>query len=184
MRVENFSDAKSELRLLARRLRAEHARDETRDFTASLLARPGFREAKTVAVFLPLPGEPDAVAVCALCHETGKRVAVPAWDAKSRSYFFCELRPGAALAESNFGVREPAGKIAVPTAEIDLFLVPGLLFDSDGNRLGHGRGFYDRLLAPRRADALVWALAFDWQISAAKLPAEPHDVKMDAVIRC
>ena len=175
------------------------------NFATPLSRLPAFRAARTVAAFLPLPAEPDVMAAVMamaaaaatatatdttdetrhgqkICRNAAKRVAVPAWDAESLAYFFCELTPGAALAESRFGVREPVEKLRVATEEIDVFLVPGLLFDATGNRLGHGKGFYDRLLAPRRADAVVLGVAFDWQLSPAPIPAGPHDARMDAVI--
>ena len=174
--------AKQRLREIARALRAEHHDDPPRDALAPLLLRSEFHSAKTVALYLPLHGEPDTVAVCAHCHATQKTLAVPAWDSATRAYAFYELRPAAPLAESRFGVREPLEKIPVPTASIDLFLVPALLFDVAGSRLGHGKGFYDRLLAPRRADALVWGLAFDWQITPEPLPCEPHDIRMNSLV--
>ena len=175
--------AKERSREIARKLRAEHARDPAPpDTLAPLLAdRPELRAAKTVALYIPCHGEPDTVALCAYCHETGKTVAVPAWNPTTRAYSFYELRRGATLIESRFGVREPAEKIPVATETIDLFLAPGLLFDVSGCRLGHGKGFYDRLLAPRRPDAPVWGIAFDWQISHTSLPNDPHDIRMDAL---
>ena len=176
-------DGKTHYRRLARQLRAEHQADAPPpDLLTPLLARPEYREAKTVALFLPLPGEPTTAAVCAHCHDTGKTPAVPAWDAAKRAYSFCALLPGATLTASEFGVLQPAEKIPVATDSVDLFLVPGLLFDKQGNRLGHGKGFYDRLLANRRADAPAWGIAYEWQIIAEPLPAESHDVRMNAVI--
>ena len=173
---------KSELRRTALELRKKHADDAQCDILAPLFELPEFNAAKTVAVYLPLPGEPDTEAVCALCHARGVKIAVPAWDAEKREYRFCELRPGAVLRESNFGVREPLDQTAVETAMIDFFLVPGLMFDAAGNRLGHGKGFYDRLLAPRRAGSFVCGIAFGWQMSDTPIPAEAHDVVMDRVV--
>ncbi len=69
----------------------------------------------------------------------------------------------------------------VHPATVDLWLVPGLAFDLDGTRLGHGRGFYDRLLAHRRDDCVLVGVTTSRRLVAA-LPREDHDVAMDVVV--
>ncbi|HIH42683.1 TPA: 5-formyltetrahydrofolate cyclo-ligase [Candidatus Woesearchaeota archaeon] len=61
----------------------------------------------------------------------------------------------------------------------DLILVPGIAFDKEKNRIGYGKGYYDKLLKTTRAKKI--ALAFDLQI-AEKIPAEEHDVQVDKII--
>lgn len=87
------------------------------------------------------------------------------------------------LATGAFGIFEPLEELAdTPTVEIDAFLCPGLAFDERGGRLGRGRGFYDRLLAGARPGAAKVGVCFPYQIVADTF-AEPHDVRMDLVIR-
>ena len=62
---------------------------------------------------------------------------------------------------------------------LDLVLVPGIAFDIAGNRLGRGRGFYDRMLA-LSPDAVSCGVGFDGQV-VALVPVEPHDVKLHQV---
>jgi 5-formyltetrahydrofolate cyclo-ligase len=69
----------------------------------------------------------------------------------------------------------------VALEDLDLVLVPGLAFDEKGARLGRGGGFYDRLLASKSATTLAMGVAFAFQLES-KLPLEPHDVAMDAVL--
>jgi 5-formyltetrahydrofolate cyclo-ligase len=64
---------------------------------------------------------------------------------------------------------------------LDLVVVPGVAFDPQGNRLGWGAGYYDRLLAQVRADAPIVALAFECQIVPA-IPPESHDVPVDVIV--
>ena len=92
------------------------------------------------------------------------------------------LPADAAVAPGYGGIPEPVGTPRVDPASVDLFVLPGLLFDRTGTRLGHGRGHLDRLLAARRAGAAVLGLAFPWQVSDAPIPREAHDVPMDAVL--
>jgi 5-formyltetrahydrofolate cyclo-ligase len=77
-------------------------------------------------------------------------------------------------------VREPAaGCVEIPLEKFDLVLVPGVAFDLSGNRLGRGKGFYDQLLA--KISGVKCGVGYDFQL-LEKIPAEPHDAKVDFVI--
>ena len=78
-----------------------------------------------------------------------------------------------------FHIEEPTGENTVSADEIELVIVPGVAYDRRGNRLGRGKGFYDRLLASTRATKV--GVGYEFQM-VDEIPAEPHDVKMDMVI--
>ncbi len=86
---------------------------------------------------------------------------------------FNELRPG------SYGVLEPFATAKIPVEEVQLIIVPGVVFDKKGYRLGYGKGYYDALLL--RTEAKKIALAFSFQI-VEKLPHDQWDVKMDKVV--
>lgn len=79
----------------------------------------------------------------------------------------------------SFHIEEPTGSETVSPDEIDLIVVPAVAYDRRGNRLGRGKGFYDRLLAEARATKI--GVGYEFQL-LDQLPAEPHDVPMDYVI--
>jgi 5-formyltetrahydrofolate cyclo-ligase len=79
------------------------------------------------------------------------------------------------------GLREPIDGPPIPVGEIDLVIVPGLGFDEQGNRLGRGRGFYDRFLLHRDFRAKACALAFEDQV-VAEVPIDENDAKMDLLV--
>lgn len=84
----------------------------------------------------------------------------------------------AELAPARYGLREPlATATAVLPTEIDVFIVPGLAFDTAGRRLGQGRGYYDACLQSQ-PDALRVGVCHPWQHISA-VPCEPHDERMD-----
>jgi 5-formyltetrahydrofolate cyclo-ligase len=77
-----------------------------------------------------------------------------------------------------WGYRQPvADAPRVESIDIDVVLVPGALFDRRGGRLGHGRGYYDRLLATCRPDVIRVGVATAGAI-VERIPMEPHDIAM------
>lgn len=78
-----------------------------------------------------------------------------------------------------FHIEEPTGENTVSPDEIELVIVPAVAYDRAGNRLGRGKGFYDRLLSNTAATKV--GIGYEFQI-VDEIPAEPHDVKMDMVI--
>ena len=65
--------------------------------------------------------------------------------------------------------------------DIDLVVIPGAGYDSHGNRLGYGGGYYDMLLAGRKKNMPIIALAYEEQLIDA-IPAEKHDVRVDMIV--
>ena len=85
-----------------------------------------------------------------------------------------KLAPG-----EGYAIPEPVGELFTDWAQIDLILVPGVAFDRAGNRLGRGKGYYDKVLKQTRAHKA--GIAFDFQM-VEQVPVEPHDVRMDSVV--
>lgn len=80
-----------------------------------------------------------------------------------------------------YGVREPhVGSLRRPLAEISGLLIPGLVFNKNGNRLGKGKGFYDKTL--ESFQGVKVGVCFNFQITVDPLPTEPHDVRMDFLL--
>lgn len=88
-------------------------------------------------------------------------------------YIESELERGA------FDIEEPQGSELANVDDIDLMIIPAVAFDRRGNRLGRGKGFYDRLLASSRATKI--GVGYEFQLME-ELPSEEHDVPMDMVI--
>jgi 5-formyltetrahydrofolate cyclo-ligase len=137
-----------------------------------LLAHPALR---SIAVYSALPGEVDLSPI--LQQRPDLRWVHPKVCGSELTWHHGEnLRPGA------FGILEPAADSPeVAVAEIDAFLCPGLAFDPRGGRLGRGRGFYDRMLAQARPDALKIGICFTFQLVPDTF-AEAHDIHMDTVL--
>ena len=84
------------------------------------------------------------------------------------------LQPG-----EGYAIPEPVGELFTDWGKIDLILVPGVAFDKSGNRLGRGKGYYDKVL--KQTGAYKLGVCFDFHL-VERVPVEPHDVKMDRVV--
>ena len=84
------------------------------------------------------------------------------------------------LVSGKFGILEPIETMKIANKNIDLVLVPGIVFDKEGHRIGYGFGFYDKFLA-KVPKAIKIGLAFDFQV-VDKIPAEMHDVPVDLIV--
>jgi 5-formyltetrahydrofolate cyclo-ligase len=96
------------------------------------------------------------------------------------------IRNLADLAPGSWGILEPiaAEERELQAVDIDIVIAPGVAFDERCNRLGYGKGYYDKLLSARDSAAhkpLIVGLAYEEQI-VSSLPCNPHDIKMDIVI--
>lgn len=120
--------------------------------------------------YASMPGEPDVTSIRGagrlLLTRTPKKGSLTVHDATSTM----ETHP--------WGYRQPVeGSAEVDPRDIDVVLVPGALFDRAGGRLGHGRGYYDRLLASCRPDVLRVGIT-TVNALVERLPIEPHDIPM------
>jgi 5-formyltetrahydrofolate cyclo-ligase len=139
------------------------------------------RSARTILFFAPLPDELDVWPLLEQFLAAGKICALPFFDSAAQTYSARRVQNLAAdIAIGKFGVREPASSCPeIPLEKFDLILVPGVAFDWNGNRLGRGQGFYDRLLA--KTSGLKCGVTYDFQL-IGKIPAEPHDAKVNFIV--
>lgn len=116
-------------------------------------------------------------------YRSGLPILLPRTDRSGELIFHQVLGPPSELPTSPNGIPEPDPDRdpVFPVEEIDLVIVPGLGFDPHGNRLGQGQGYFDRFLAQLGPSVPKIALAFDCQV-VPRLPVEPHDIAVDAVI--
>lgn len=116
---------------------------------------------------------------------SGKRIVVPYCLNGELELFWLENMDELELGmyrilEPKVELRDVAAKRLTPT-DLDLVMVPGVAFDRNGGRTGHGKGYYDKLLQHARKDAPLVALSFECQLFE-EIPAESHDIFMDKVV--
>ncbi|MGT2682664.1 5-formyltetrahydrofolate cyclo-ligase [Streptococcus porci] len=104
-----------------------------------------YQEAKTIALYLAFDFEFDTSLIIEQALTYGKRIVVPKTYPQGRM-IFVDYEPNG-LEKTFFGLLEPQSDVEVPKSEIDLIVVPGVVFDESGYRIGYGGGYYDRYLA-------------------------------------
>ena len=123
--------------------------------------------AKTIASYVPLANEPDVSEFNRLAAQSANLV-LPRIMGDSLEFASGEQVQGP------FGIDQPSGE-AIELASIELMLVPALAVDEKGNRLGKGKGFYDRVLGS--FGGLSVAVVFDSEVTET-VPSEPHDQRV------
>ncbi len=133
-------------------------------------------------LFLSTATEVDTQQLALQAWADQKRVLAPrvTWD--QRRMLPIEIQSLATGVEEGYmGIREPVEGMPAPVSDIDLVIVPGLGFDEAGNRLGRGRGFYDRFLRHPDFRGVSCALAFEEQVLPS-IPVEPSDARVAMLV--
>lgn len=144
-----------------------------------LLESPAWGRARTVHTYVSsLPGEVDTHALVGAARARGMRVLVPVVSGRREPLRHAEIGGLGELARGPLGLLQPRSPRFVEPAA-DLVLVPGLLFDRRGGRIGRGGGYYDRFLAGLAGGERI-GLIYD-ELFVDRVPTEDHDVAVDAV---
>jgi 5-formyltetrahydrofolate cyclo-ligase len=145
----------------------------------NLLELPAVADASTVMAFSSFGSEVETGPIIERLARDGRRVALP--RVEGRSIVPVAYRSGDPVKPSLFGALEPATGDPVRPEEIDVVIVPGLAFDRRGQRVGYGRGFYDRFLGRLRPDALKVGICFTAQV-VDEVPHGRGDRPVDVVV--
>ena len=115
-----------------------------------------------------------------MLRATKRRVCYPRINRDKKEMEFYEVDDLAGLEKASYAILEPHPSAnRVETEAIDLVIVPGIIFDEKGNRIGYGKGFYDRTLMHVRAKKIGLAFAFQ---QTTKVPCDPWDQAVDALV--
>lgn len=173
-------DEKRKIRLEIKRLFLENKKQLpalSKAVIRKLEASDSFISSGTIALFWSLPDEVETHLLINKWYKQ-KQILLPSIQGENielREYKGQEnLNPG-----MRFQIPEPSSAAFEAYNEIDTIITPGVAFDKSNNRLGRGKGFYDKLLPLLQCRKI--GLCFNFQFFDA-IPAEPHDIKVDEVI--
>lgn len=162
------------------RSKIENKKEKSKVIFNKIIKNDIFKEAKTIAIYKNIKSEVDTTELIKYSLNMGKIIALPKVEENELKFYkinsICEN-----LEKSKFGIEEPRKEIGnfVENNIIDLVIVPGICFDLEKNRLGFGKGYYDRFL--KQKDFKTIGICFDEQIVKG-LPIDNNDVKVKRII--
>ena len=176
---------KKELRLEIRNRKRQYSPSQLGELSLSVVSRlwenSHLQAAHTILIYYSLPDEVDTHSLADELLEKDKKVILPVVTGEGEM----ELREYTGrkdLREGPFHILEPIGRLFPEKryGEIELGVIPGMSFDRHGNRLGRGKGYYDRFLEKVPQMHKI-GLCFDFQ-KVETIPTEPTDIPMDEIV--
>jgi 5-formyltetrahydrofolate cyclo-ligase len=166
---------------------AQENKDElSRRIVGAFMALPEYAQASTVMFYIDVRSEVRTRHDLELALQSGKTIIVP-WCNDDGELELFRLASMDELEVGMYKILEPRKELRslpekqVNVEELDLIMVPGVAFDRRGARMGHGKGYYDKLLQHARKDTPLIALAFECQLFE-QIPVADHDIFMDKLI--
>ncbi|MFH1354861.1 MAG: 5-formyltetrahydrofolate cyclo-ligase [Candidatus Omnitrophota bacterium] len=172
---------RSKILLKLNKQKEENRKRKSSKIKARLFKIVDFKRAKKVMFYIALDGEVNTEDMIKEAIKTGKVVSIPICRKNIMTMRLCRLEITTKLKKGLYGVSEPAVKKYISSDDLDLVIVPGVAFDKKGNRLGRGKGYYDRFLKKLSPYISTIGLAFDFQILPS-LPVTAHDVSVNRVL--
>ena len=162
-------------------LKRSYTKTTLQDLSAKIMERLEetdlFRQASCIALYHAISGEVQTAGLIEKWYRE-KKLLLPLIKGNDLQLLLYSGKES--LKAGAFGILEPTEDcMAVPENEIDLIIVPGVAFDRQLNRMGRGKGYYDRLLSTLQAPKI--GICFDFQLQDT-VPTESFDKKMDMII--
>ena len=167
---------------LLRRLSPQQRKEKSTRACHNLMATEVFEAASTVMMYLSLDYEVDTTEAIRVAWHLGKTVVVPKvyWDERRMAAIRIDSLE-APFSTEVLGLRNPVSEEQVSLAAIDLVVVPAFGYDMDGNRLGHGGGYYDRFFLDSDLRAVRCGFAFGEQV-VDRIPTYETDQSVELLV--
>ncbi len=175
----NKSELRESMRALRRKMTAAEVGEKSERIQQCLFGFDKYINAKTVMLYVSAFKEPSTEAVIRDALLRGKNVAVPVSNAETETITPSYICGFDSLKKGAYGILEPEVILPADIYDIDFILVPGIAFDKRGNRMGFGKGYYDKLLRDCRAEKT--ALCYEYQM-LDEIPSDIHDIPMNTII--
>ena len=172
------TELRREIRARKRAMTEAEIEERSARLARLFFASRAYQNAKTIYGYLPYNQEVRTVPMLERALKDGKKVAVPKVYGEDMKFI---LLPDLTRVSKGYaGIPEPVDDGPVATDTQALVLMPGLVFDKAGHRIGYGGGFYDRFLS-REPDHPTVALCYDFQVME-KIETESFDIPVDVVL--
>lgn len=171
---------KKELRSIIRNNKRQFTQQQLDELSFAVIEKlknnPKFKTARQILLYHSLSDEVCTHNIINELHD--KNILLPR-VIDNEEMIVCKYNGTDSVSEGAFKIMEPQGKPITDYSDIDLAVIPGMAFDKNGNRLGRGKGYYDRLLK-QMPHVYKIGICFPFQI-VAYVPTENTDIRMDEV---
>ena len=164
-----------------KKMKSQEYQLKSKQIQSNLLIEGKIKKSKVIGITLSAFPEVDTWGLIEELWVQGKRIAVPKCDPVTRRMTFYEINSFDQLEVVYMKLKEPIPSIThkVNSSQIDVLIVPGVVFDKNGYRIGFGGGYYDRYLSDYYGATV--ALAFDCQV-VESVPVERFDLSVECIL--
>lgn len=138
-----------------------------------------YHKSRSIMLYVPINNEPDTNKIVSIAQKDNKIILLP--SIIDDKIYPAVYRIGMFLKDGKYNIKEPDQRELYPIENIDTVIVPGISFDHYGNRLGYGKGYYDRFLSRLDKHTIKVGLIFTKCIIES-LPIDPWDIPVDVII--
>ena len=177
--MEQKKIMRSNVRKLKKQYTAQQLQEMSNEVITCLLDNSYIKKASTIMLYYSLPDEVFTHEVINTLAAEGKKILLPV-VIDNENMELREYHDDNDLTLGAYDIMEPTGKLFTAYDTIDVAVVPGMMFDRECNRLGRGKGYYDRFLKKIR-DVHKIGICFKFQI-AESVPSNINDVRVDELI--
>lgn len=175
----NKSVLRERVKELRRALTAEEIKSRSAEITDALLSLEIMKNACTVMVYISAFKEVETKGIIERLSAMGKKIVVPVSNTSD-----CTITPSYIdgldrMKRGAYGIPEPEAIRRAELSELEVILIPGIVFDESCSRCGFGKGYYDRLLS--ECGAVKIGLCYDFQV-VGKIETDANDIPMDMIV--
>jgi len=174
-------EARTEIKRRLKSLTNEERKTKSEKALELLVSLEEFRTARVLLLFVSMDDEIDTLPTILHALNNNKQVILPKCRMEDHELILCPVNSIDDLAPGAYGILEPTTNASIAASELDFILLPARAFDEQGNRLGRGAGFYDRLLSDCSLNATLCGIAYEEQILPS-VPNDSHDKRVDIVV--
>jgi 5-formyltetrahydrofolate cyclo-ligase len=175
---------KSEIFEKRKALSKEEIKEKSNKIKEKLFSLPEFKDAKNILFYVSFNDEVDTQEIIKeLLANKEKNIIVPYVVKNNPILQLSEIKNFNELEPKTWGILEPKDEFIrkFDIENVDLVIIPGIVFDQNGHRIGYGYGYYDRFLKKLDKNVVKIGFGFEFQI-VDKIPEEKHDVPVDIMV--
>ncbi|MDN6161839.1 MAG: 5-formyltetrahydrofolate cyclo-ligase, partial [Atopostipes sp.] len=179
--IKNKKELRKEMQEKLATLSKEERENISEDLQDELFSLKLWKDAQVIGIYLSFGTEWDTRRIIEKAWNSGKKVVIPKTIPETKGMEFYQINDYSDVEKGHMGIEEPKVEETqyISKENIDLLVVPGLIFSKNGYRIGFGGGYYDRFLTDftHSTISMVWS-----EQLAEKLPTNKYDLPVEYIL--